>query len=87
MSLPTGTYPGLSGEDFAALAASADDVDEIYDYLSLFTKVDAEGVDFYLFTGNQDQLESLLFVCEMNGVDFYYAMFDYIKSTHSVKPL
>ena len=85
MSLPTGTYPGLSGEDFAALSESG--VDEILDYLGLFKKVDADGVDFYLFTGTQDQLESLQWECEMNGVDFFYAMFDYIKSTQSVKPL
>ena len=85
MSLPTGTYPGLSGEDFDALSKSG--VDEILDYLGLFTKVDAEGVDFYLFTGSQEDLESLQWECEMNGVDFFYAMFDYIKSTQSVKPL
>ena len=85
MSLPTGTYPGLSGEDFEALRTSG--VDEIVDYLGLFKKVEADGVDFYLFTGDQDALDSLQFACEMNGVDFFYAMFDYIKSTQSVKPL
>ena len=79
MAFTPGDYVGFSEEDYNSLAEL--DLEGLSDFLAECSKIDIDGITFYVFSGNEFDLLEFF---ENNDLTYDLQYFSYIKSTWSV---